>query len=119
MLPQPHRLRQQRDFDRLRREGRAERHPWLILSHAPNQGQPSRFGFVVGRRVGKAVQRNRVKRRLRECVRTLLPRLKPGYDVVMIARVAVVGQTYHDLFEVVTALSRRAGLLLDQPNPTA
>jgi len=54
----------------------------LRLALAPNGGRPARIGFVVPRRTGDAVIRNRVRRRLRALLRPLLPDLA-GYDVVV------------------------------------
>ena len=69
----------------------------------------SRHGFAVTKKVGKAVQRNRVKRVLREIMR--LQSLKPGWDIVFIARSVAVNVNYHQLERAVTSLLARAQLL--------
>jgi ribonuclease P protein component len=85
------------------------------LYAAANEGGPTRAGFVVGRRTGKAVVRNRVKRRLREAVRALYSRLAPGTDLVWIARPPSATADYATLAGAVEHLLRRARLLRDRP----
>lgn len=85
----------------------------LSLRVLPN-GQPhSRFGFAVSRRVGKAVVRNRVKRRLRAAVAELHP--PGGFDVIVTARAPAAGATYHELKAALAQLLRRAGVLERRP----
>jgi ribonuclease P protein component len=69
----------------------------------------SRYGFSVSKRIGKAVVRNRVKRLLREVLR--VTPLKPGWDIIFIARTAVAGTDYASLNKVVIGLLSRAHLL--------
>ena len=90
-------------------------HPLLVLYAAANEGGPTRAGFVVGRRIGKAVVRNRVKRRLREAVRALYPKLAAGTDLVWIARPPSATADYATLAGAVEHLLRRARLLRDRP----
>jgi len=85
----------------------------LVLSAAPQDDGvgPTRCGFVVGRQIGNAVGRNRVKRRLREVVRARYPALPPGMDLVWIARPPIVAADYAAISAAVTGLLRRARLL--------
>jgi ribonuclease P protein component len=108
-----YRLRANADFERLRREGRTLVHPLLVLSVQPNDLEYSRFGFAVGRRIGKAVIRNRIKRRMRESVRTRLQNreIAAGWDVVFIARRPIREASFHQVDEAIGLVLRRSKLL--------
>jgi ribonuclease P protein component len=82
----PHRLRSRQDFERVRQRGRGARNGLLILQAARNDLQVTRCGLSVSRRLGTAVARNRVRRRLREILRHAMPNLGTGWDLVLVAR---------------------------------
>lgn len=107
------RLRANAEFQRLRREGHTLLHPLLVMSFLPNERGHSRFGFVVGRRIGKAVVRNRVKRRMRETVRVRLQKgeIAAGWDVVFITRRPIRDASFHQVDEAIGLLLCRAGLM--------
>ncbi len=69
----------------------------LVLRALANDLPHSRFGFVVGKRLGKAVLRNRVKRQMREAMRLRIDQVPAGLDVVLIARAPVVRATFHEI----------------------
>lgn len=81
----------------------------VVMKALPNGLSLSRYGFSVTRKVGKAVQRNRLKRLLREIMR--LRSLKPGWDIVLIARFVATSADYHQLEKAVTKLLTQAKLL--------
>jgi ribonuclease P protein component len=84
------RLSRSGDFDRVFREGRSHGNRYLVLyafpRSDPSAGEPLRLGVSVGRKVGGAVERNRVKRILREVFWALSDRLPEGHDFVLVAR---------------------------------
>ena len=86
-----------------------------MLRAVPNALPYTRFGFVVGRRVAKkAVDRNRIKRRLREIVRRLA--VRQGWDQLLIARRGSVDADFQAIHTAVLDLERQLQLL-EQPDP--
>jgi ribonuclease P protein component len=111
MLKKPYRLTQSARFLEIKRKGESSAHPLVILTKLPNGLPVSRFGFVVSRRMGKAVERNRAKRLMREAIRLRLPTLVSGYDVVLIARLQMRGAAFGDVDQAIARLTQRAGLV--------
>jgi len=91
------------------RKGKVWANSLLVMKAMPNSLSLSRYGFSVTKKVGKAVQRNRLKRLLREIMR--LQSLKSGWDIVLIVRSVAVDSDYHQLERAVTKLLARAQLL--------
>ena len=84
------RLSRSADFDRVYREGRSRGNRFLVL-YSFERGEDedpaaARLGISVGRRIGRAVQRNKVKRAIREAFADLSPELPAGRDYVIVAR---------------------------------
>ncbi|NLD44349.1 MAG: ribonuclease P protein component [Chloroflexi bacterium] len=110
MLPRRARLTRPADFRAVRVGGQSWANPLLVLSRAPNALEVARFGFSVSRRLGGAVIRNRVKRRISEAVRLQYDLVEPGWDVVLIARRPMVEAEYQDVERAVGDLLARARL---------
>ena len=103
----------EKQFSSIHREGRSWANRHLVLKALPNGLEDSRFGFSTSRRVGNAVIRNRVKRRLREVIRST--HLKPGWDVLVMGRTAAGTADFHQLREALQNLLQRANLLSPAP----
>jgi ribonuclease P protein component len=92
-----HRLRDRADFQRLRRGGRRWNGRLLALGALRNDGPQTRFGFAIPRAVGKAVVRNRIRRRLREIARHALPTTPAGWDLVVTVRAPAAEASFTEL----------------------
>ncbi len=90
-------------------QGKVWANSLVVMKALPNGLSLSRYGFSVTKKVGKAVQRNRLKRLLREVMR--LQSLKPGWDIVFIVRSVAANADYHQLERAVAKLLTRAQLL--------
>jgi len=89
--------------------GRAWVNNLLVLKALPNECDFSRYGFSVTKNIGKAVVRNRIRRLLKEISRAAP--VKPGWDIVFIARPEAVAADYHELRKSVETLLLRANLI--------
>ena len=107
------RLRDDADFQRLRTHGRAWGNRLLTLQVLANTLPQNRYGFVISKRVGNAVTRNLIKRRLREIFRQLdrSGQIAAGHDLVVIVRPAAASALFATLVESITLLLVRATLL--------
>jgi ribonuclease P protein component len=105
------RLTRSEDFKRVRRSGKSYAHPLIVLIVQKNDLDRVRVGVAAGRTAGTAVYRNRAKRLLREAMRTLLPTLASGADLILIARPGVSTATLGDIRQALTGLLQRAQVL--------
>ena len=109
-MKREHRLRTPADFRRVRDlAARGWPHRLLVLYIAPNELGRTRVGITVSGRVGKAVVRNRVRRRLREGLRARFAKLPPGTDVIVAARPASAQASWEELSAALDIVLARAG----------
>jgi ribonuclease P protein component len=115
LMKRKYRLRRNSDFQRVRHVGKSYASPLLVLAFLRNNLAHSRFGFVVSKKLGKAVRRNKIKRRIREATRLRLRHISSGYDLVFIARKQAAQASYWELAAAVEQLTKRANLWHDVP----
>lgn len=113
-----YRLRRPDQFQRVRRTGRRWDNQLLTLNAAPSRRRVTRCGFVVSTRIGKAVERNRIRRRVREAVRLMYEHIAPGWDLVFILRSPALATTdFSTIQSAVTSLLQRASVWQDPERP--
>ena len=99
------------DFHRIYARGKSAVSPCVVIYCRKNRLGTNRFGFTVSKKLGKAVLRNRIRRRLREIVRLNGAALKPGFDLVLVARSRAVGTEYKKLERAYLTACEKLGLL--------
>ena len=112
------RLTHSEDFKRVRRSGKSYAHPLVVLivqnherPNTPVEYPDIKIGVTAGRTVGTAVYRNRAKRLLREAMRTFIPNLNSGFDLILIARPALRSASLEETRQALLTLLQRAQLL--------
>lgn len=99
-------------YDSVYRNGSNRSNKELVIRVLPNNLEYSRFGVIVSKRVGKAVVRNRIKRLIREIIRKTS--LKPGNDIVFIARLPSAEARYLQIEESIKDLLLQAELIVGE-----
>ena len=111
-FPRSRRLTRSAEFQRVKGEGSAHRGSLIILGVLQTTGLGGfRAGFVTSKRIGNAVVRNRVRRRMREAVRLHQPEVRNGIWLVLIARPSAAKATYAELKHEWLRLAKRASIL--------
>lgn len=107
-----HRLKKNKEFQAVFREKKSKANRQFVVYQLDRKEQPHfRFGLSVSKRVGNAVVRNRIKRRIRETVRELEPRLCKSKDYVIIARKPTADMDFHEIKSSLIHVFKRAGVL--------
>ena len=86
---------------------------YLVLYARKNRMGTNRVGITVGKKLGKAHIRNRVRRRLREIYRLHEEQFQPGWDIVVVARTKAVDAEFARLTKSYLTLAQKAGVLRD------
>lgn len=113
-MKKKYRLKSRLEFQAVYKQGRSAANSAAVVYVLPSKRgrtAPSRVGVAAGRRLGKATVRNRVKRRVKEAVRLLWPRVKPGFELIVIARHAAKDIEFIQLQARLQELFERLGVL--------
>ena len=87
---------------------------YLVFYARPNRLGLNRVGITAGKKLGHAVVRNRVRRRLREVYRLNEDKFTPGWDIVVVARSRCIGADFRKLTNAYLSLAEKAGVLKEQ-----
>jgi len=107
-------IKKNHEFRRMYSKGRSAVTPYLVVYCRPSRLDHNRLGVTVSTKLGGAVVRNRARRRLRELFRLAQPRMKQGYDVVLVARSRSVGAPYQKLSAAFDRALDQLGLLEEE-----
>ena len=112
MLKKELRIRKQKDFENIYSKGVYYSEGFLAVKFIENKKLFSRFGFIVSKKISKkAVERNRIKRILRESIRLSKNQIKEGYDIIFITRNGIESRAYREISNTVEKLLMKSGLL--------
>lgn len=103
-------LRRRADFDAIARGGTTRSTRLLVMRALRTGRSETRVGLSTSRSLGGAVQRNQVRRRLREVVRERLPEIGAGWDLLLIARPEAATADYAELRDAMRSLLERSGI---------
>lgn len=109
-------LAKNKEFSFVFNHGKSVADRLLVLYTVPNNRNITRFGYSVGKKVGKAVIRNRYKRILREISRHNKSQIKLGFDCVIIARPRILGEGYLEIEKSFKKLAVKAKLAQKESN---
>ena len=105
------RLRNETEFAQARAQGRNFSNRYVAIYVLAKDGGRTRIGVAAGRKLGKAHIRNRIKRLLREAVNRRLAELKPGVDIVLVARAASIGRSLDEIASAIDELLTKSRLI--------
>ena len=104
-------LKKNSDFRRLYTKGKCAATPYVVVYCRRSREKVNRLGYTVSTKLGHAVVRNRVRRRLREIYRLHAHHLKTGYDIVVVARSRCVGAEYAKMEKSFLTACDKLGLI--------
>lgn len=106
-------LRKDSDFRKVYKHGKSIANKYLVMYILENKSEESRLGISVSKKVGKAIIRNRVRRLIKEVYRLNVDdKIKAGYDIVFIARVASKEASYQDIEKSVNYLVKKTDMFI-------
>jgi ribonuclease P protein component len=111
MALRPDILRYRKDFDRLYKKGRSTGDRYIVVFYIANDLGYTRKAFLASKKVGGAVARNRARRLMKESFRGLERDIKPGKDVLMIARSTITGAKCAEVEVSMRKALAKSGLL--------
>lgn len=107
-------LKENREFRRAYTRGRSYVSPDLVTYIIKNNTNNLRIGITTGKKIGKAVERNRSKRIIRAAYSELCDRIRPGFDLVFVARGKTPYRKSSDILRSMRKHLREAGLLSEE-----
>lgn len=108
------RLSANSSFNYIYKKGLSVSNKYITLLYIPTKFN-LRVGFSVSKKIGKATIRNKVKRRLKEGFRILIPHVNNGYNYIIVAKTPAAEATYMELLKATILALGRAKMIVDEP----
>jgi len=111
MALRPDILRYKKDFDRLYKKGRSTGDGYVVVFHIANGLPYTRKAFLASKKIGGAIARNRARRLMKESFRKLAQEIKPGKDILFVARSTIVGTGCAEVEASIRNALKKSGLM--------
>ena len=109
------RLKNPREFSLVYSQGTPCFGKYIVVSILPTKSQVSRVGFAVSKKIGNAVMRNKIKRRLRAIMQDVASQVSPGYDLVIGAKRSATSASFSDLDRDLRLALKKGRVFTDTP----
>lgn len=107
-----YRLTRREDFSHIYRHRKSTaNHQFVVYYKKDHRNEHFRLGVSISKKVGNAVVRNLLKRRVKEIVWSMKEEIKPGYDFILIVRKPATEQDFHAMKKSVHHVLKRAGII--------
>ena len=110
MLNKNNRLRKKYQFQYIYKSGNYLSDKSVALHFVSSKTKSVKVGFAVTKKIGHAIKRNLIRRRLREIIRKQLPNLKQNYNIILVAKEAILETEFQNLEKQIINLLKRANL---------
>lgn len=105
-------LKKDSDFRKVYKHGKSFANRYLVMYILENKSGSSRIGISVSKKVGNAITRNKLRRRIKECYRLDIDEnVKEGFDIVFIARVSSKDSEYKDIEKSIKHLAKKSNII--------
>jgi ribonuclease P protein component len=111
MLERKHRLTKNKYFQYIYRKGERVNSTNLYIVYAKTKSKENRFGIVVSNKIGKAVQRNLIKRRLRSIVQQRIGQISQSYNYIIIAKEGIEKLSFDELVKELFYCLKKGGFI--------
>ena len=113
MIPKTNRLKKNKQFSYIYKHGQTKHTSILSLSFVRTKFKPYKVGFTVSKKIGKSVVRSKVKRRMREAFRALMPNVNENFNYIFIARPGIENASFEEIQNAIKSVIQKAGLFID------
>jgi ribonuclease P protein component len=111
MLEKKHRLLKRKEFSYVFHKSKRFTTKTMVLHYVPTKLNTFKVGFSVSKKIGKAVVRNKVKRRMREALRSIKQQINPKFNYVFVARTGIEEQSYEQIKQTIVYSLEKCNLI--------